>query len=168
MSKNQGQKSNPASANAESTLKLAESSVPQSEKDTVATGGATGAGLTLAETPKPKGKPGRKSKMSEAEKINMANARKLAAEGKETLLAELMGEQAEKQGVWDKLAEQAPNRLLAIRQRVNAALKTALTTRVAAAEAELARVKKETEAALAEFAAPAAGAEAPASEQAAG
>lgn len=130
--------------------------------DTQESGNGTPNGGT-PEITKVKGKPGRKSPMTQAEKDNMAAARKAAAESKEILFGALLGDDAEKPGVWEKLAAVAPSRLLGIRKQINNATQNALKARVAAAEAELAKVRQEAEAAMAEFTA-----SNPAAEQAAG
>jgi len=97
----------------------------------------------------PKGKPGRKTPVTQAEKDNMSAARTAAATEKNTLLVELLGDQAEKTGVWVKLGKECPQRLLAIRKIVDGVAKDALKARLAAAEAECERVRSETIAALA-------------------
>ena len=97
----------------------------------------------------PKGKPGRKTPMSKSEKDNMSVARTAAAAERNTLLVELLGDQAEKPGAWVKLGKECPQRLLAIRKIVDGVAKDALKARLAAAEAECERIRTETNAALA-------------------
>lgn len=112
-------------------------------------GGNPGPALILKKDGTPKGKPGRKTPMSQSEKDNMALARTAAAAERNTLLAELMGDQAEKPGVWEKLGKECPQRLLAIRKIVDGVAKDALKARLIAAEAECERIRTETNAALA-------------------